>query len=539
MTPSLLDRWTRGWRGPAMAALVALVSVLPGVLFLPATDRSEARLAEASAQMLEDRDFAAATVEDGLRDTTPLAVHWLQAGFVAAVSDPEARDIWAFRLPAMIGAMIAAAACAWGGAALFGPSAGFAAGLILGSGALMAAAGVVDAPAALLCAGLTLAMAALARLRLAYEGAFQAGRPTRALFWAGLSLAVAAAGLVGAATAALAILTLWLVERRAGWLRSLGWSWGPIVLAALAGPSLVAGVIDGGPPAPMSWLIAGSGERTPGLQLLLAPLLLTPFALLLPAALAKLGAGRDASVRIAACWLVPAWLMMEFARGAAPERGLIAYGALAWLCAAAARDGMGPVAARLGAALQVLAAAALAAGILYLAERFGDRGALVWAGVAAVLLAGAGVGGAVLLLKGRPGLATALAAVLGLAAHAVVFAGLAPRLQSLWIAPRIAGALAAAGLDPREGVTPGPVAVTGFYEPSLDFALGGQTEALSPEEAAAAVRGGRPAIVEARRKDAFLAAARAGGPIRRVGEAEGFDYAAGETVRLEIYAPGR
>ena len=50
MTPSLLDRWTRGWRGPAMAALVALVSVLPGVLFLPATDRSEARLAEASAR---------------------------------------------------------------------------------------------------------------------------------------------------------------------------------------------------------------------------------------------------------------------------------------------------------------------------------------------------------------------------------------------------------------------------------------------------------------------------------------------------------
>ena len=128
MTPSLLDRWTRGWRGPALAALVALASVLPGVLRLPVTDRSEARLAEASAQMLEDHDFAAAAVDDDLRDRSPLAVHWLQAAAAAATSDPEARQIWAFRIPTAIGAMLAAAACAWGGAALFGPSAGFLAG---------------------------------------------------------------------------------------------------------------------------------------------------------------------------------------------------------------------------------------------------------------------------------------------------------------------------------------------------------------------------------------------------------------------------
>ena len=301
-----------------MAALVALVSVLPGLLFLPATDRSEARLAEASAQMLEDRDFAAAAVDDDLRDTSPLAVHWLQAAAVEAASDPEARRIWAFRIPAALGAMIAAAACAWGGAALFGPSTGLLAGVILAVATLVTGAGVIDAPGALLSAGVTLAIAALARLRLAHDGAFQAGRPTRALFWAGLSLAVASAGVVGAATVVLTVFTLWMVERRAGWLATLGWGWGLIVLAALAGPSLVAGAIDGGPPAPMGWLIAGSGERTPGLQLMLAPLLLAPFALLLPAAIARLGALHDPSMRITACWLIPAWLMMEFARGPSP-----------------------------------------------------------------------------------------------------------------------------------------------------------------------------------------------------------------------------
>jgi 4-amino-4-deoxy-L-arabinose transferase-like glycosyltransferase len=540
MTPSLLDRWTRGWRGPALAALVALAAVLPGVLFLPAIDRGEARLAEASAQMLEDHDFAAAAIDDDLRDRSPLAAHWLQAAAVAATSDPEARRIWAFRIPAALGAMIAAAACAWGGAALFGPAAGFLAGVILGAGALLTGAGVVDAPGALLCAGVTLAISALARLRLAHEGAFQAGTPTRVLFWAGLALALAAAGVVGAAAVALTAAALWLAERRAGWAASLGWGWGLIVLAALVGPSLVAGAIDGGQPAPLGWLIAGSGERTPGLQLLLAPPLLTPFAFLLPAAVAKLGrAARDPSVRIAACWLVPAWLMMEFARGPSPSRGLIAYGALAWLCGAAVRDGVGAISARAGATLQALAAAALAAALLYLAERFGGPGALAWACAAAALVAIAGLGGAALLLTGRAGLATGIAAVFGLLAHGAAFAGLAPQLDGLWVSNRIVQALGAAGLDPRAGVTPGPVAVVGFGEPSLDFALGGQTEQLAPEDAAAAMRTGRPAIVEARAEDTFLAAARPGGPVRRVGEAEGFDYAAGSTVRLEIYAPGR
>ena len=49
--------------------------------------------------MLEDHDFAAAAVDEDLRDRSPLAVHWLQAAAAATTSDPEARRIWAFRIP--------------------------------------------------------------------------------------------------------------------------------------------------------------------------------------------------------------------------------------------------------------------------------------------------------------------------------------------------------------------------------------------------------------------------------------------------------
>ena len=537
MTTTQLDRWCAGWRGPLMAALVTLAAVLPGVLRLPATDRSETRLAEASAQMLEDRDFAAAAIDDDLRDRTPLAAHWLQAGAAALTSDPEARHIWAFRLPAVAGALIAAAACAWGGAALFGPSAGLLAGVMLGSGALLSAAGVVDTPGALLSAGVTLALAALARLRLAADNALIAGAPTRLLFWLGVAISMTAGGLTGPAVVGLTGLALWLAERRAPWLKSLGWGWGLILLAALAGPSFMAGAVDGGTPSALAWLNGPSGERAPGLQLLIAPLLVFPFALLLPAGLmAALGARRDPDVRLAACWLAPTWILLEFASGPTPTRGLVVYGALAWLCALAARDGVGTIAARAGAALQLLSATIFVAALLYLAQRFGDSQALAWAGVAAALTAAAGLVPAALLLSGRTGTAVTCAALLGVLAHGVALWGLAPRLDGLWTARRTAVALTAAGLDPRAGVTPGPVAVVGYAEPSLDFALGGQTDAETPEQAAAALRTGRPVIVEARQEDAFLAAARAGGPLRRINETEGFDYANGSTVRLEIYA---
>jgi hypothetical protein len=287
----------------------------------------------------------------------------------------------------------------------------------------------------------------------------------------------------------------------------------------------------------MAWLNGGSGERAPGFQLLIAPLLTFPFALLLPAGLlAMRRAGRDLPTRLAVCWLLPTWVLLEFTRGQAPARGLAVYGALAWLCALAARDGIGAFAARAGATLQALTAAVFVAGLLYLAQRFGDGQAPLWAGLAAGLAAAAGLIPAALLIGGRTGPAVACAGLLGLLAHGAALYGLAPRLEGLWTARRTAAALAAAGLDPRAGVTPGPVSVVGYGEPSLDFALGGQTDAETPEEAAAALRTGRPAIVEARQEDAFLAAARTAGPLRRAAETEGFDYANGSTVRLEIYA---
>ena len=539
MTPSL-DRWTRGWRGPSLAALIALIAVLPGLLALPVTDGAEARLALASAQMLDDRDFTAAAVEDQAPDRQPLGVHWLQAAAVALTTpDTDTRRIWAYRLPAAAGVMIAAAACAWGGAALFGPATGFLAGALLGAGLLISTAGAIDAPGALTAGGVTLAIASLGRQRLAGEGGLRAGRRTRMLFWLGVALAALGGGPVGPVVVIMTGAALWVAERRAPWLAALGWGWGLILMAALVGPSVVAGVITGDSGLAPAWPDLGAGARTPGFQLLISPLLLFPFALVLPAGLlAARRAPHDAAVRLAVCWLIPAWLALEFAPGRSLAGGLLVYGALAWLCAVAVRDGIGPWAARIGAGLQLAAAAVLIALGLYAAYRFGDMAAKAWAMASAILVAGAALAGAALLQRGHARRALAVAGVLGVLAHGAALAGAAPQLHALWVSQRAASALAAAGLDPRAGVLPGPVALVGFGEPSLTFALGGLTDALTPEAAAQAVRNGRPAIVEASQEPGFLAAL-APGQAHKAGEVDGFDYADRAPVQLMLYGPGQ
>ena len=85
-------------------------------------------------------------------------------------------------------------------------------------------------------------------------------------------------------------------------------------------------------------------------------------------------------------------------------------------------------------------------------------------------------------------------------------------------------------------MTPGPVEVAGYAEPSLVFALGARTGLGDAPNAAQAVIEGRPAVVEAKQDAAFRAAlARIGLTPRPVEVVDGFNYSTGDPVRLTIY----
>lgn len=548
-----LDRWARGWRGPLLAALLTFLAGLPGVCGLPPLDRDESRFAEATAQMLETGDFVSPYFQAEPRFKKPVGIYWLQAAAVAVLSPVDDRSIWAYRIPSLLGAMLAAAACVWGAAGFLRPGAGMLAGGLLGGGFMLSTEASIAATDAVLCGATTLSMAALGRFYLAQRGGPRAGAMARPLFWVGLALGILVKGPIAPMVVALAILTLCLSERRWAWLAGLGWGWGLIGLAAVLGPWALAitvatdgafwGAAVGGDLAPK---LAGESEghgAPPGYYVLLAPVLLYPATLFLPAgALAAWRARTEPAVRFAICWLAPSWLVFELTPTKLIHYTLPLYGALAWLMARGLGQISGEASAgapRLragGAGLALIAGAAFAVVGLLAAVRFGDAAALVWAVIAAVFYLTSAAGGAVLVWRGRAADAAIAAGTLAVVAHGILAGAVLPRLTPLWLSSAAVRALTAAGAAPSQGVVPGPVTVAGYAEPSLVFLLGADTELAGPRAAAAAIAEGRPAIVESREEAAFRAAlAQVGETAEQVGAVTGLDYSNGRTETLRLY----
>ena len=541
-----LETWSRGWRGPVLAALIALTAGLPGLVALPPLDRDESRFAEATVQMLESGNFVTIQFQNQPRFKKPVGIHWLQAASVALLSHAEDRAIWAYRVPSILGAMLAAAACAWGATSFLEARPATLSGAMLGASFLLSTEAGIAATDAVLCGAVTLSMSAFARLYCAAIEGQPGTAPTKALFWIGMALAIMVKGPIGPMVTSLTMASLWLWDRRAPWVRSLGWGWGLILVAAVFGPWAMAitvatdgafwGAAIGGDLAPK--LIGGDlghGEP-PGFYLLTLPLLIFPFCLFLPGAAVVAWRRRaDPWVRLCICWLIPSWLVFEAVPTKLVHYPLPLYGALAWLMAGCLGQ-RAPRGVRLvGAVLVVASAVGLAAAGMAVAPRVTTPvgGAVVLAGLGV-----AGLGGALFLLRDRLLIACAMAGAGGVTAHAALVGWVAPNLDGVWLSSRAASGLTRIGVSPLNGVTPGPVTVAGYAEPSLVFLLGRDTELGDGATAADAVVSGRPAIVEGRQEAAFRAAlGRRARGLTAAATVSGLDYSNRRADVLRLYRP--
>ncbi len=542
-----LDRFIAGWRGPLLAALVALLAGLPALMLLPPLDRDESRYAQATSQMLETGDFVDIRFQDDPRWKKPVGIYWMQAVAVAVTSSVENRDIAPYRIPSILGAMLAAAACAWAGAAMFGQRAGFLAGAMLGASFLLSTEAGIAKTDAMLCGAVTLAMAGLARIYLASRAGESPIRPHKLMFWLGLGLSILIKGPIGLIVVVPAMIALSVWDRDASWLKRLGWGWGLPLVALIVGPWAIAITIatDGGfwteaIAGDLAPKIAGGDEGhgvSPGFYLLVAPILFFPATLMLPAALSAGWSRRaEPAIRFLICWLLPAWLIFELTPTKLPHYNLPTFGALALLAAAALTRPVGKLSRHVGAGLTIAVGALLAVGSVWLLTEYGRSTAQTWATITIVFAILASLIGAFLLLH-RAAITAVIASIaLGVVAHGAL-AGTLRQLRPLSVAPQLEKVLLAANLHPRQGRT-GPVAVTGFHEPSLVFLTGRETELTDAAGAARALAEGRPVIVEAGDADAFReAAAQLGVTGRSVGVVNGHNYSKGDDVSLTVYAP--
>lgn len=332
----------RGTRAYVIIGLIALISAFAGIFTLPPLDRDESRFAQATAQMLETGDFVEINFLDTERNKKPIGIHWLQVVTVSALSDAEAREIWAYRIPSALGALLAALACFWGGSRLIGREAAFAGSAMFAATVLLGIEGGIAKTDAVLAGCTTLAMAALMNVRSGET----AGWRTALIFWFAIGLGTLIKGPVTPMVAGLAVVALFAWERKLAWLKPLAVWWGAILTIAMVLPWLISiqFATDGnflrealgddlGPK------LVSSHERHGGpigYHLLLTPLLFFPAVLFLVPGVARIvGAVRGEDDRAASiarfliCWAVPTWLVFELLPTKLPHYVLPAYPALA------------------------------------------------------------------------------------------------------------------------------------------------------------------------------------------------------------------
>ena len=542
-----------GWRAYALLTLTALVLFLPGRMRLPPVDRDEARYAQATRQMLETRDFVQVRFQDQPRNLQPVGVYWLEAASVSLFSSPEARQIWAYRIPSLVAATAAVLLTAWVGDMLFGAQAGVGAAVLLAISALLSFESRMAKIDACLLATILTAQAALLR---AYLDRLRAGRWNAVLFWSAVGVGLLLKGpiilIVSGTTAA----GLSLMDRDARWLRRLHAGWGWMIAVLIAAPWFVAigvkthgGFFDKAVRQNLLGKI-GRGEQhhgqPPGYYLLLFNATFWPGALAAVFGLPWAWRNRGArEVRFLAAWVAPTWLMYELVGTKLPHYVLPLYPALACLGAAAALapHGWSSKPGRWAKLWRTLAwlygalwlavgglLACLGAALMWRYLHRLDAVALAAAAVAIALVVAA------LVLAARGGRRSALAAAaLGaLTIYAGLYDYALPALTPIWLGPRIA-ALAA-----RVRPCPGSVlASTRFAEPSLVFLDAGRTVLTDPAPAAdllAADRACAMAIVSARQMGVFQArAARDGVTPQVLGHVDGRSYSTGEALSLTLF----
>jgi 4-amino-4-deoxy-L-arabinose transferase-like glycosyltransferase len=535
-----------------LLVLLSVALFLPGQAGLPPLDRDEARYAQATTQMFETGNFLDIRFQDQPRYLQPAGIYWLQAAAVSLLSAPDSREIWAYRVPSLLGATLAVLLTAWIGNLLFGEPAGFLAAVLIAVSLILGIEARMAKIDAVLLATVLAAQAALARIYLAAATDREVRPGWAAAFWLALGAGLMLKGPIILLVVFGTILLLTVTERSVGWLRRLRPLWGvPLMLAVVLPWSITIAVASKGEffATAIGHSLLGkvaTGQQShgapPGYHLAAFPLTFWPgslfAALAAPAVWAR---RREPAVRFCLCWIVPTWIVFEMILTKLPHYVLPTYPAIACLAASSLLAPGGGGGARWQvhllrafAALWLVVGVALAAllpvATWVLEARVDPVGVLTALLVVPLLIATL-----LLLRRDRSIRAVACAGGAALLLYASAYSYQLPHLQTIWMSPRIAEAVGRA--KPCATTT---VATMPYAEPSLVFLLGTGTK-LTDVRGVAEHLLRNPAcglaLVGAEERSPFLSLMEAANvKPREVDRIRGINYSNGKTLDLTLYA---
>ncbi|OUJ06473.1 glycosyltransferase family 39 protein [Acetobacter malorum] len=542
-------------RALALLGLLAFFLFLPGRASTPPFDRDEPRYMEATAQMLESGNFVDVRFQDKPRYLQPAGIYWLEAASVAATGTLKSRAVWAYRLPSLLAMTAAVVLTAWMGSTLFGATAGLGAGLLLMVSVLVTAENRMGTIDSTLLLSVLLAQAGLLRALCDREAERPTPLSTALLYWGAIGCGLMLKGPVILIPSLATPLCLAAVERNFSLWRRLRPAWGWLVSLAILLPWCIAiGVVSHGEffrrAVGTNFLgKVASGQQAhglpPGYHLLVFLIAFWPGSFFAAAALPAVWKSRKTlPVKYLLCWIIPHWVVFEAIATKLPHYVLPTYPAIAILTAGMLAQGA-PVWAGWPRAvwarlvlgvygvLWTIAGVALAlAGpvLLWKLEHVVSPAALILAGGSLPLI-GLSV---VFICRSELRKAVLTSAACAMLLYTGLFLVVVPRLQSIWLAPRLTALVAA-----HQPCAQTEVSSVSFSEPSLVFLMGGKVHLEGPEDAARRMLRNEAcavALVDVQKSEAFLATL---GParsrVRTYGSVTGVNYSNGHHLTISLY----
>lgn len=533
-------------------ALFAMLVGLSGLLTVPPLDRDESRFIQATTQMIETGDYLRIRYQDEERNKKPVGIYWLQAASVNALADVEDRPLWAYRLPSLIAAVLAAVFTYLGATRLFGRSAGFLAAMVLAAAPVVAGEASIAKTDATLLAAICGMQAALIRALTARAAEHTGGAATA--FWIAMGIGILVKGPIAPMVGAFSVIGLALWARLTGAPSSLITRLKPVrgvmILSLMVIPWAVAiGIVTDGRfftealGTDMLGKVTQGQERhggPPGYHLIGLWLMFWPAALFVPVAVRHAIAHRgEGAIVLCLAWLLPMWLVFELTATKLAHYTMVLFPALAMLVGhviVSVPSDRYRAMRWLGIGMYVLVAALAVALTPYLVSVYSSKPVNGWHLFGSGVIAVGAIMAVVYTVRRKPIRGLTLSILTSAIFAWVAFEGVLPTLDRLALTPRLASMLDRNEAHPLRDDT-GPVALVGYHEPSAVFTLGTETNLLTADEAAIwiiAARG-RAVVVEEREREAFLRALPAGTAVEVVEFIEGFNYSNNKDMRLTLF----
>ena len=240
----------RPW-APSLALLALCLAVyLPGVLRLPAVDRTEIIYADTTRGMVARGDWTDPRYGSAVHQYRPIGTFWAQSVTRWLAGDARDRDITVYRIPSLIAVTLAVLALFWLGRGLVGSETALIASALFAVAPLTVLVSQLAIAEGLSLLPATVAMLALARIYVNADEPF----PTALLFWAAVGVGIVINALLVPILVLATLIALYLMDRDLSWLNRLRPLAGvPIALAIGAPWLIVRAHQDGTPFAGLSW----------------------------------------------------------------------------------------------------------------------------------------------------------------------------------------------------------------------------------------------------------------------------------------------